>query len=478
MTIFLHACRTTALLGAFAATACAQVTPLPPLAPLPTEPPRAPSIYFSGTGFANRAYLGITPRNSSGAADTLGLLIDDVDSGFAADKAGIRRGARLVSIDDVNLRVDPRDLGDYAGESLPENRLRRLLSRKAPGDTVTAVVLTDGRKETRRVTLSESPLASSLRTMTTSRRVLGVAFAQRGSMRDTAGLLIVSVTSGGAADKAGLNEGDRIVSVDAVDLRVPAADAGSSDGVSARVSRFRRALDAARDSQPVKLDVLSDGRHRTVTVIPTRERGFAFTTAGFEGMADNLRASITREFDRNFDRDDDRDNDRADDRSDERAEAARERGEARAEAIRERAEGMRERAEAQRELAREQRNIAREMARERTDSWSRDDDATSARGTMRGRTDGATLVLGGLTLASVDRDFAQQFGRGSESGALVVRVRGDWDPLKPGDVLLSVEGRSVRDGNGLDITIDRRRDQRLEILRSGKKESITLPAAH
>ncbi len=41
---------------------------------------------------------------------------------------------------------------------------------------------------------------------------------------------------------------------------------------------------------------------------------------------------------------------------------------------------------------------------------------------------------------------------------------------------MSVDGRSVRDGNTLDVTFDRRRDQRLEILRNGKKESITLPA--
>ena len=393
-----------------------------PLPPLPPEPPLAPmAAYFTGSGFANRAYLGITPRGSSGASDTLGLLVDDVETGRAADKAGIRRGSRLVSVDDVDLRVEPRDLGDAAAGSLPESRLRRVLSRKRAGDTVTIVVLTDGRKDTRRVVLAESPFAASMRAMTTGRRVLGIAFAERGSIRDTAGLLIVSVSSGGAADKAGLNEGDRIVSVDGVDLRVPVADAGNSDGVSARVSRFRRALDAARDSQPVKLDVLSDSRRRTISVVPAIERGFAFSTNGFEGMAAGIRASVRRDLDRSLDRHDERD-----DWSD--------RG------------------------------------------WGNDDTRLRG-GTMRGRTDGATLTIGGLSLATVDRDFAQRFGPGSESGALVVRVRGDWDPLKPGDVLLTIEGRSVRDGTSLDLTVDRRRDQRLEILRNGKKETITLPAA-
>ena len=487
MTTFLTACRTATLLGMLAPFAVAmhgQVTPpmppMAPLAPLPPEPHMVQSVYFSGSGFANRGYLGITPRNSSGPADTLGLLVDEVESGLAADKAGIKRGSRLVSIDDVSLRVDPRDLGDYAGEALPENRLRRVLSRKAPGDTVAIVVLTDGRKDTRRVVLSESPLASTFRAMTTARRVLGVSFAQRGSSRDTAGLLIVSVSSGGAADKAGLNEGDRVVSVDGVDLRVSAADAGTSEGVTARVSRFRRALDAARDSQPVKLDVLSDGRRRTVSVVPTRERGFVFSTGGLDGMAASIRGAISRDFNREFSRDFDQDNDRNDNRN----EAVRERAEARA-------EGLLERADAQREMAREQREMAREMAREqrdlarerrdsddnRGDTWSRSGGEAAARGTMHGRTDGATLAMGGLSLASVDRDFAQRFGQGSENGALVVRVRGDWDPLKPGDVLLTIEGRSVRDGNSLDVTIDRRRDQRLEVLRNGKKETLTLPAA-
>ena len=404
MMTVLSARRTTALVGLLApfAAACsgAQVaTPMPPLAP---ESPPAPMFFVTGSGFASRAYLGITPRSGSGATDTLGLLVDDVETGLAADKAGIKRGSRLVSIDEVDLRLDPCDVGDAAGESLPESRLRRVLGRKRPGDTVSVVVLTDGRKDTRRVVLAESPMAARLRTMSTSRRVLGISFSQRGSMRDTAGLLIASVSSGGAADKAGLNEGDRIVSVDGVDLRVPASDAGSSEGVNARVSRFRRALDAARDSQPVKLEVLSESRRRTISVVPAVERGYAFSTGDLVGLGADINASISRSFGRSF---------------------------------------------------------------------------IQNRGTWHGRTDGATLAMGGLSLAAVDRDFAQRFGEGSENGALVVRVSGAWDPLKPGDVVLTIEGRSVRDGNSLDVTFDRHRDQRLEILRNGKKETITLPTS-
>jgi hypothetical protein len=44
-------------------------------------------------------------------------------------------------------------------------------------------------------------------------------------------------------------------------------------------------------------------------------------------------------------------------------------------------------------------------------------------------------------------------------------------------VILSIEGRSVRDGNALDVTIDRSRDQRVEILRAGRQQTISIRAA-
>ncbi len=483
MTTFSHAIRTAALVGVLAplGSATAQVmAPLPPSAPAaPDAPARrltAPMIYF-GTA-PDRGYLGITPRNSDGPADTLGLLIDDVETGFPAAKAGIVRGARLVSIDDVDLRLDPRDLGDSAAELLPESRLRRALGRKKAGDTVALVVLTNGRKETKQVILAESPMAATMRGFTQGRRALGLSFSERGSTRDTVGLMIVGVTSGGAADKAGLAEGDRLVAIDGVDLRVASADAGSSDGVQARVSRLRRALDAARDSQPVKLDVVTDGRRRTVSVMPTRERSWSISTDDFRGMADDIRRSVRTHVD--FDDDG---NEAARDRAETQREMVRERAEAIREGAQERAQ---ERAEAQREGQRARAEMQREMQRARRETMrERDDDmdygdgdGRRVSGTMRGRTDGATLVLGGLTLAAVDRDFAQQFGRGSEAGALIVRIRGEWEPLKAGDVILSVDGKSVRDGTRLDVTFDRRRDGKVEILRNGRKETITLPSTH
>ncbi|MDZ7632540.1 MAG: PDZ domain-containing protein [Gemmatimonadaceae bacterium] len=460
MTKLTHAVRTAAILGLLVPlatqSAFAQAAPpRPRSAPRAPEAPDAewpaPRIYVNGAPMVARGMLGVMLRPSSGAEDTLGLLIDDVEEGMPADKAGITRGARLVSADGIDLRLDPRDLGDSAAEALPESRLRRLIARKDAGDTVTFVVLADRRTTTRRVVLAESPLARSMRALRTGRRMLGLSFSQRGSMRDTASRgSIVSITNGGAADKAGLNEGDRILSIDGIDLRVPATDAGTADGVEARVARLRRALDAARDSEPVRLDVLADGRRRTVSVVPTREQGLSFSTAGFAGMADDIRASVRGQLDWSAQRE---------------------------EAARARSEAARARAEVQREMTELRRDQQRMRYDDADGRWSSSDEPREAsRTTIRGRTDGATLVIRGLSLAAVDRDFAQQFGRGSEEGALVVRSRGEWEPLRAGDVILRIEGRGVREGNTLDVAFDRSRDQRIEILRDGRRETITLPA--
>ena len=447
----------------------------------PPPPPRAapaprPQIYLNGLTIASGGLLGIILRTSSGPADTLGILVESVQDDLPAAKAGITGGARIASINGIDLRLEPRDIGDAAAERLPESRLRRAIAAKEPGESVALEIRQDGRTQTRQVTLAESPFA---RTFTTSnqsaRRVLGVGFAQRGTLRDTAGLLITSLTDGGAAEKAGLMEGDRVVSIDGIDLRVPAADAGSPEGVEARISRLRRALDAARDSQPVRLEVLSEGRRRTLSVTPKQETawGWSISPGRMQGFTSDMRASVNRNF--NLTADDRREIQRAG------SEVVREGRRAREEGMRARQEGMRAQQEAMREAQREMAGSQRELARARIeferasfDGDAVESDLRRSGGMLRGRTDGATLALSGLSLASVDRDFGQQFGKGAERGALVVRTRDEWQPLRAGDVILTIEGRSVRDGNSLDVTIDRSRDQRVDILRNGRQQTITL----
>ncbi|MCC7055468.1 MAG: PDZ domain-containing protein [Gemmatimonadaceae bacterium] len=489
MTMLPDAARIAARVGILATLVApaglAQRTPPAPPPPPPATAPDAPDWpqppRFAFAPGATRGYLGVTPRTSSGPADTLGLLIEDVDESLPAAKAGITSGSRLVSIDGIDLRLDPADLGDSAAEALPEARLRRALGNHKPGEEVSIVIRRDGRTETKRVALAESPMARSFRTIAQGRRVLGIGFSDRGSMRDTAGLLITSLTRGGAAEKAGLLEGDRVIAIDGVDLRVPPADAGSADGVQARIARLRRTLDATRDSAPVRLEVRSEGRRRTVELTPSWSSGITIDVDRLRGMADDLRMNLRTRVEL--------DDETRDEAARAGAEARREMAESQRE-VREAQRGIaqaqrevaRERAAAEREAARElaegQREAAREYARSSRDydlDIRRDGDGP-IRGTITGHTDGATLTVGGLSLAVVDSDFARQFGRGAEEGALIVRAHRDWEPLRAGDMLLTIERRSVRRGTSLEISVDRSRDQAVEVLRGGRRITLLVPA--
>lgn len=69
------------------------------------------------------------------------------------------------------------------------------------------------------------------------RAMLGVATSSSGK-RDTLGLLIRSVTPGSPADKAGLEEGNRIASINGVSLRLSREDAGEPDMSGAMTNRL------------------------------------------------------------------------------------------------------------------------------------------------------------------------------------------------------------------------------------------------
>ena len=121
------------------------------------------------------------------------------------------------------------------------------------------------------------------------RPMIGVSTRSSGK-RDTLGLLIESVTRGGPAEKAGIEEGDRLVSVNAVNLRLSPADAGESDMEGVANRRLIRELEKQKAGDEVELRVYRDGNTRTVRVKTvaadelTRET-FASTGGTFRRMA-------------------------------------------------------------------------------------------------------------------------------------------------------------------------------------------------
>ena len=98
------------------------------------------------------------------------------------------------------------------------------------------------------------------------RAALGVSTGGSGSARDTVGVLVTSVVSNGPAEKAGIEEGNRIAAINGVNLKVASADVGDWDVSNAMSRRLTRELSKVKPGDEVELRVYSSGQTRSVRV--------------------------------------------------------------------------------------------------------------------------------------------------------------------------------------------------------------------
>lgn len=96
-----------------------------------------------------------------------------------------------------------------------------------------------------------------------SRAVIGVT-TSTGSARDTLGLLVSSVTPGGPAERAGIEEGNRLASINGVNLKLASADVGDWDMANVMSRRLTRELGKVSPGAEVELRVYASGQTRTV----------------------------------------------------------------------------------------------------------------------------------------------------------------------------------------------------------------------
>lgn len=232
----------------------------------------APGVYSSSFGGFqdDRPVMGIT-TSAGGRRDTLGVLVNSVNRGGPADKAGLEEGDRLVSINGVNLRISPADVDADEMDGIGTRRLQREMRKLKAGDEVDLRIWRDGQQRTVKIKTVESgdlarTSARAMRDAEENRAVLGVNVSSTGSRRDTLGIFVASVTEEGPAEKAGLSEGDRIASINGVDLRVNREDAGDSDVSGVTVNRFMREMRKLKAGDNVNLRVYSGGQTRNLTV--------------------------------------------------------------------------------------------------------------------------------------------------------------------------------------------------------------------
>lgn len=242
---------------------------------------------FSRADDGARAVLGLS-TGSGGERDTLGLLVTSITSGGPAERAGLEEGNRIAAINGTNLRLSAADAGESDMQGLVSRRLTRELAKVRPGDQVELRVWQNGQYRTvraRTVAADSLPgrrpvvsLSREERTRDRERRqrerddraALGLDLQPTGNRRDTLGVLITRVTEGSPAERAGLVEGDRVASVNGVDVRVSRDDAGDDWVSNAKSSRFSRELQRAKPGDVLELRVYSGGQYKTVRVTAAR----------------------------------------------------------------------------------------------------------------------------------------------------------------------------------------------------------------
>jgi len=236
------------------------------------EPGGSRAFSFTTSGEdGDRAVIGISTGSGS-ARDTLGVLVSTVTAGGPAEKAGIEEGSRIASINGVSLKLAAVDVGDWDMSGQMTRRFTREMAKVKAGDEVELKVYSGGQTKTVKIkTIMYDDLYNTerrlIRTRNDDRAALGVSLGSTGTKRDTLGVLLSRVDDAGPAGKAGLEEGNRIQSINGIDLRVGREDAGDEFVGSSKVRRLQRELEKLKAGDEVTLKVYQGGgRTRDVKV--------------------------------------------------------------------------------------------------------------------------------------------------------------------------------------------------------------------
>jgi hypothetical protein len=459
---------------------------------------RSPDVRIFMRGDAGaKSMIGVS-TSSTGERDTLGLLVTSVTPNGPAEKAGIVEGNRIAAINGVNLRLAAADAGQDDMQGITARRLTRELGKVDPGTEVELRVYADGQwKNVKVKTVSPDSLlpARFRRSDTDDRAVLGLELSSTGSKRDTLGVLIGALREDGPAEKAGLVEGDRVVSINGTDLRVKHDDAGDDWVSSAMVSRFERVMRAVKPGDKVELRVWSGGQAKSVQITAAKAselykdqvRRFrigagpmVWSSDGADMMFGDMQRPMIapvppvpmippaspmpfiyapRARVQTFDM-----NDESDHSDDSAPSAAAARAAER--------EAQRARLGSDRAIMSSAANLAG-AAPAIAATWpltprAAETAAVAARN-ARSATRSGTIRIPGLAIAPVTSDLAEYLGKGSKGGYLVLESSGQWSALRAGDVLLGVDGHCVSDG----ITTDGGA-HKVMLLRKGQRLTLDL----
>ncbi|HEX9085728.1 MAG TPA: PDZ domain-containing protein [Gemmatimonadaceae bacterium] len=123
------------------------------------------------------------------------------------------------------------------------------------------------------------------------RAALGLELRTTGTKRDTLGVFVEAVTPKGPAETAGIIEGDRIASINGVDLRTSSGDTDDEYTNGLAAHRLSREVQKLAPGSRVNLRVYSGGRFRDVQVTAGKASDlmrlgnrFNYMMPGMDGM--------------------------------------------------------------------------------------------------------------------------------------------------------------------------------------------------
>lgn len=196
-------------------------------------------------GEVRRAFLGVSMNDVTtvdaeyyGLPRTTGVLVQEATSGGPAAAAGIRQEDVIVSVDGVEV--------DRPGQ------LQALIAQKRPGERVQLRFYREGRAQEASVRLGEAPLqpraAQPVVQESRTEERLGIQVgplteqvARQFGYEEAGGVVIRGISQGGAAARANLNPGEKILAIDRAqvnsvdDVNRLLGDASAGDVVSFRL---------------------------------------------------------------------------------------------------------------------------------------------------------------------------------------------------------------------------------------------------
>ncbi len=190
---------------------------------IPADTAKAVAAQLEAKGAVTRGWMGVAVQSvTTDVADSLrltqatGALIDQVQAGGPASKAGLKPGDVILSIDGKAI-VDARDLA-------------RTVAAQDPGKTVAFKIWQGGKEQTLRVTvaaLPNEPTAPPTQAHQ-SQPKLGLWLAPAGEVEGAGsqGVVVVNVDPQGTAADKGIRVGDVILEVGGKQVATPHDVAG------------------------------------------------------------------------------------------------------------------------------------------------------------------------------------------------------------------------------------------------------------